>query len=48
VQLPQGKTLHIENTTTQIARSIAFNGHPIAATTISHADLLAGGHLRFS
>jgi predicted alpha-1,2-mannosidase len=48
VNLPQGKTLHIENTaSSSVATSASFNGKPIDASKLSHSTLVAGGHLNF-
>jgi putative alpha-1,2-mannosidase len=48
VRLPNNKTLQIENSASSPeAKSVAFNGKPIHAPSISHAALMEGGHLAF-
>jgi predicted alpha-1,2-mannosidase len=48
VKLPQGKTLRIENAATGgNTSSVVFNGQHVVGSTLSHATLMAGGHLCF-
>jgi predicted alpha-1,2-mannosidase len=48
IHLPQGKTLRIESVTSKAGvGSVAFNGQTVASPTLSHAALMAGGHLWF-
>ena len=51
VHLPQGKTLRIENAEAgggKAAGPVMFNGKAVSGTTIGHAELVAGGVLKFS
>ena len=49
VHLPQGKTLQIENRAAgRPAATVTFNGKNVESSTLSHFDLIAGGHLQFS
>jgi predicted alpha-1,2-mannosidase len=49
LQLSNGKTLIVEKATSTAAiSSIAFNGKPLSSSILSHAAVLAGGHLRFT
>lgn len=47
VQLPEGKTLIVERTAPN-AQTATINGKHLASSSIDHATLVAGGHLRFS
>jgi predicted alpha-1,2-mannosidase len=48
VHLPQGRTLRIENAASGAGTgSVVFNDQPVIASTLSHATLMAGGHLYF-
>jgi len=48
VHLPQAKTLRIERAASSSdTGSVVFNGQPVALPTLSHATLMAGGHLYF-
>jgi predicted alpha-1,2-mannosidase len=50
VDLANGKTLTIDRATSITAEedSVTFNGKRLTQSTISHATILAGGHLRFT
>ena len=48
VELPDGKTFTIERATSTEENSVTFNGKRLTQFTISHATILAGGHLRFA
>lgn len=48
LELPDGKTLTIERATSTEENSVTFNGKRLNQSTISHATILLGGHLRFA
>jgi predicted alpha-1,2-mannosidase len=48
VRLPNGKSLVIENATSAAKGLTELNGQPLKASAVSHAAILAGGHLRFT
>ncbi len=48
LHLPGGKALVIDRTTSLAEGSVAFDGKRLTSSTLSHAAILAGGHLRFT
>ena len=48
VQLPNGKMLVIDRAMQTAEVSVALDGNRLSSSTLSHAAILAGGHLRFT
>jgi len=48
VHLGDGRTLHVEGASTgRVAKQVIWNGSAVKASTLSHAELRAGGRLQF-